>query len=346
MKHVLLNISLMVFFLNPAQSAEHQSKDSECSDDIFLPAEVFKFKGPNARSVWLGVTNIPDDLKEYAASLGQKIKKLLPNVNGRLEPHFHITLKYLGKIGPELCSQKTIAKALKNVLVFPMKLIPSHLKILNNPDGSPRLIALSFESPNLKLFKMSVENALSGFTNRDSRDYWVHMTIYHFPSQSGGKPFKLSPALREKIIKMNVEGGPFKVRGFEFVQSGRTLKTLESFGEKALPTRAYEAPPSLQDEEISLVDKPSGSCDDLMSYWLKTKDLYNEVSGIDVSKSKDMEKIKTYLSEAILLTKEIIIEMTPQTKDDMAPLCAKIETALIASLKLLLRALREEAAPK
>lgn len=231
MKNIVIFRVLAILFVT-AWGINATATSEECNEEIFLPREVFKYKGKDSRSVWLGATNISEDFKEHIKGIDGKLKTMFKRGFYETPARLHVTIKYLGLISPDICAQKTIIKALSEVLVFPMKLMPSKLSILKNPDGSPRLIVLVFETPNVKLFKMSVENALDGFAGRDSRPYWPHMTIYTFPKDA--KP--LTKAQEEKILGLDVSGPALKINGFEFVQSvmGGAHVVLQAFGEKGL----------------------------------------------------------------------------------------------------------------
>jgi hypothetical protein len=98
---------------------------------------------------------------------------------------------------------------------------------------------------------MSVENALQGFVGREAREYWPHMTIYNFyPPKKGTTPTPLPQSLVDQIENMDISGGPFRVNGFEFVQTAQEEPILlKSFIEKtpaplpSVPTEESKAPP-------------------------------------------------------------------------------------------------------
>jgi 2'-5' RNA ligase len=248
--------------------------------DLFLPSEIFKYQDKDARSVWLGLTTLPKEMQAMVQDLQGEIGKILRGGSYETPDRLHITLKYLGKISPSPLSIDTLIRGLKNVLIFPMKIKPEKLHILKNQDGSPRLIVLTLASPNLKLFKLSVENALDGFAGRDTREYWPHITLYTF-----GKPKVPGTPLPEQLAKkieedITIPDATFRINGFELAETGRGRGALhivhKAFMEAGLPVKPETIPAvpvespvagvPLKPETIPTVPVENPNGDDLKKY--------------------------------------------------------------------------------
>jgi 2'-5' RNA ligase len=210
---------IVTSFSTNAREIEESSR-GQGADKIVLPSSVFTYKGPDARSVWLGLTPLPQYAVDVVKGIQAQLKTILKGGRYDHENVLHLTLKYLGSISPSPNAENTLEKALSKMLVFPMRMRPEELRILNNRDGTPRLIILVLKSPNLRLFFKSLENALVGFSGRETREFLPHITLYSFPP--GSEP--LSESTIQKIKEIDLPRIMIKMTGFDLAAANKKVR--------------------------------------------------------------------------------------------------------------------------
>jgi 2'-5' RNA ligase len=226
----LLNISILFSLLAYFSLPIFAEGGDEAEDKPYVGEEITKpeptsnvrclpfslsYRGPGKRNVWIGAT-FPKDVRDKLEQVQNEIKKTgLRGGSYEAPGRLHVSLKFLGSIDQSPEPVEAIANALKTVPAIPLNMKITKIGILNNKNGTAKLIWAEISSDSLHQLFGKIEDTMLPFCKRDLRAYKPHITLYRFGRHNGPLPQKLQDAI--KSISPNIES--FALKGFKFIES-------------------------------------------------------------------------------------------------------------------------------